>query len=52
LFAFLEFTADGMLKVDGVAGEFMKPPPPASDPVVGRGASISNRMIRAVVRSS
>ena len=52
LYAFLEFTADGMLKVDGVAGEFVKPPPPASDPVVGRGASISNRMIRAVVRSS
>ena len=45
LFAFMELTSDGRLVVDGVAGEFVKPPPKASDGVVGRSASISGRSI-------
>lgn len=45
LFAFLEVGTDGMLKVEGVAGEFAEPPPRESDAVVGRSASIRNREI-------
>ncbi len=43
LFAFMEITADGRLVVEGVAGEFVKTPPKASDVVVGRSASIASR---------
>ncbi len=43
LFAFMELTTDGRLVVEGVAGEFVKAPPKASDGVVGRSASISGR---------
>jgi len=52
LHAFLEFTGDGMLKVEGVAGEFVKAPPAGSDAVAGRSASISNRNIRAAIRTT
>lgn len=46
LYAFVEFGADGTLLVEGRAGEFVKPPPPASAGVVGRSATISDRAIR------
>ena len=49
LYAFLEFTADGMLKIEGTAGEFVKPPPPGSAGVVGRSAIISNRNVRVAI---
>jgi hypothetical protein len=45
LFAFMELTPDGHLKVDGYTGAFVKSPPKASDSVIGRSASISNRDI-------
>jgi len=45
LFAFMEITSDGVLKIEGARGEFLKPPPKASDGVLGRSASISDRMI-------
>lgn len=45
LFAFMEITADGHLHVQGVEGAFATPPPPASDNVLGRSASIRNRTI-------
>lgn len=45
LFAFLEFTADGMLRIEGTGGEFVKPPPASSAAVLGRSASISTRAI-------
>ena len=51
LYAFLEFTADGMLAVEGTRGEFVKPPPANSAAVVGRGASISDRHIRMPPRA-
>lgn len=45
LFAFMELTSDGSLKVEGVQGAFVKPPPAGSDGVVGRSASIEDRRI-------
>jgi 3',5'-cyclic AMP phosphodiesterase CpdA len=45
LFSFMELTSDGRLVVEGVEGEFVKTPPKASDSVIGRSASISNRKI-------
>ena len=45
LYAFLEFRADGALKVIGISGEFKKTPPSASDAVVGRSGSISTRFL-------
>jgi predicted phosphodiesterase len=45
LYAFLEFTPEGTLIVEGVSGAFVKPPPANSDGVVGRSASISGRNI-------
>lgn len=45
LFAFIELTPDGTMRVQGVAGEFVKPPPSSSDGVDGRSASISDRSI-------
>ena len=45
LFAFMEITTDGRLVVEGVQGEFLKPPPKASESVVGRSASIESRKI-------
>lgn len=48
LFAFMEFTSDGILSIEGRAGEFVKQPPASSDGVVGRSAALSNRSIRAV----
>lgn len=48
LFAFMEITTTGMLKVEGVAGQFQSPPPEGSDKVVGRSASIGDRSIRIV----
>lgn len=45
LFAFMEFTSDGKLIVEGVSGEFLKTPPETSAAVVGRSASISSRQI-------
>lgn len=45
LYAFLEFTKDGHLAIEGVAGEFLKPPPADSSKVVGRSASIVDRRI-------
>jgi predicted phosphodiesterase len=44
LFAFIEI-ADGRMAIEGVAGEFVKPPPAASDSVPGRSASIESRRI-------
>jgi len=49
LYAFMEFTADGMLKIEGRAGEFRKPPPADSAGVIGRSAAISDRTVRAAV---
>jgi 3',5'-cyclic AMP phosphodiesterase CpdA len=49
LFAFMEFTADGMLRVEGASGEFEAPPPPASDGVLGRSASISSRDLACAI---
>jgi hypothetical protein len=43
LFAFMELTTDGHLKVEGVQGAFVKPPPAGSDGVIGRSASIADR---------
>ncbi|MFI5384722.1 MAG: metallophosphoesterase family protein [Fimbriimonadales bacterium] len=51
LFAFMELTTDGYLKVEGATGAFVKPPPKASDSVIGRSASISDRNIRCFLRS-
>jgi len=45
LFAFMELTTDGHLVVEGVRGEFVKPPPANSDRVVGRSASIADRTL-------
>lgn len=52
LYAFLEFTSDGVLKVEGRAGEFVKSPPQGSDGVVGRSANISNWNVRLDSRST
>lgn len=46
LFSLMELTTDGRLIVEGVHGEFVNAPPKASDKVIGRSASISNRKIR------
>ena len=43
LYAFMELTPDGHLAVEGISGEFVKPPPKDSDSVIGRSASISPR---------
>ena len=45
LFAFMELTPDGHLKVEGAHGAFVHPPPAASDTVLGRSASIQNRSL-------
>jgi hypothetical protein len=45
LFAFMLLGTDGVLKVEGVSGEFAKPPPRESDSVPGRSASIQRRGI-------
>jgi Calcineurin-like phosphoesterase len=46
LFAFIEVTADGMLRIEGRSGAFRSPPPAASDGVLGRSASLSSRDLR------
>ncbi len=46
LFAFLEFQPDGILKVEGIEGTFLKTPPATSDGVVGRSASLSSRQVK------
>jgi predicted phosphodiesterase len=43
LFAFLEFRPDGRLVVEGVAGEWVRQPPAASNGITGRSASIRAR---------
>jgi len=45
LYAFMELAPSGSLVVHGANGAFVKPPPPSSDSVVGRSASLSNRTI-------
>lgn len=50
LFAFIEFTATGEMIVEGHTGAFVEPPPPASNVVAGRSASITDR--RASLRSA
>jgi hypothetical protein len=45
LYAFMELGTDGVLKVEGIVGEFAKPPPRQSDTVPGRSASIEPRGI-------
>lgn len=45
LFAFMEFGADGILRIEGAKGEFTKAPPASSSAVVGRSASLSSRTI-------
>lgn len=44
LFAFMTLSSKG-LAVEGVAGSFVTPPPKASDVVIGRSASVSNRSL-------
>jgi len=51
LFGFMEITSDGILKVSGAAGGFVKPPPKASDSVVGRSASITDRALNLMRRA-
>jgi predicted phosphodiesterase len=46
LYAFMELTPKGELVVEGVAGEFVKPPPSSSDAVAGRSASIGDRSLK------
>lgn len=43
LYAFMEMTADGHLKVEGVQASFVKSPPASTDGVIGRSASIIDR---------
>jgi len=45
LYAFMEITADGVLKIEGQSGEFVKAPPATSDKVIGRSASLSSRRL-------
>lgn len=45
LFAFMELTPEGTLKVDGVTGEFTQTPPPSTDQLAGRSASIGDRTL-------
>ncbi len=45
LYAFMELTTDGYLKVEGASGAFVHEPPKESDVVIGRSASISDRRI-------
>jgi len=45
LYAFMELTPDGHLKVEGREGEFVQTPPKESDNVIGRSASIMDRSI-------
>lgn len=45
LFAFLDFGADGILRITGRDGSFVKAPPTSSDGVVGRSGSISSRRL-------
>jgi len=45
LYAFMEITPDGFLKIQGIESTFLKPPPPSTDTVIGRSASISDRNI-------
>jgi predicted phosphodiesterase len=45
LFAFMELTTDGHLKVEGTTGEFVQTPPKDSDKVIGRSASIASQAI-------
>ena len=51
LFAFMELGTDGVLSVEGAAGEFTKPPPRESDTVLGRSASIGHRGIGMRLRA-
>jgi len=46
LFAFMEFGTDGTLRIEGRRGAFVAPPPAASDAVVGRSPSITDRRIQ------
>jgi predicted phosphodiesterase len=46
LFAYIEISATGEVRVEGVTAKFVKPPPAASDAVQGRSASIANRQFR------
>jgi len=45
LFAFLEFGSDGTLQITGRDAAFVERPPPDSDGVLGRSASIASRRI-------
>jgi len=45
LFAFLDFGADGILRITGREGSFVAPPPASSDGVVGRSAGIGSRRL-------
>lgn len=45
LFAFLDFGADGILRITGRDGSFVNAPPANSDGVVGRSAGISSRRL-------
>jgi predicted phosphodiesterase len=47
LYAFMELSSDRLI-VEGVAGDFVKPPPKSSDGVIGRSASIANRRLLLV----
>jgi hypothetical protein len=45
LFAFLDFGADGILRITGREGSFVTAPPASSDGVVGRSAGIGSRRL-------
>ena len=45
LFAFLEIEPTGIMRVQGVSGEFKDPPPEKSSEVIGRSASIRDREV-------
>ncbi len=49
LFSFMEITGEGVLKIQGRTGAFVKPPPKSSDGQVGRSASIMNRAFQGVL---
>jgi predicted phosphodiesterase len=45
LFAFMELTSEGVLRVQGATGKFVHQPPAGSSSVIGRSASIMDRSV-------
>lgn len=48
LFALMELTTDGNLRMEGVQGSFRETPPANTDAVIGRSASILDRTIYSI----